>query len=331
MNTRLLRRSFVAATALALAASAVSAQQTIKIFTGGAPSGEGSAYHEGIGQGVLDVLEPIAKEFGYEVELVPSNGSVDNANRLASTTDTLAFGIGQGGLSYGPVTAGQVSIVRNDLPGECAMAFSNEPQLNTWGEIVKNASRITWVVPEQSGSEAFIKRMYAEDSNFGGNAPNFSYATGASNILRTVQDSSKRGMVGFFYAYPNPTAGLVNMAAKDDLKIFGVLSPEIAQTDPAYYLNRRAPYELAWLGLGETKTTRAMCSKALLFVNDVSKIDDSWAAEDYAEIVKQMGAAPASSLVAQSGPLAKLMAQVESLSEEFGVNEMVSDLEEQLQ
>lgn len=321
----------LATTAIALALStAAHAQQTIRVYTGGAPTGEGSSYHQGIGQGILDVLEPIAKEYGYEVELVPSNGSVDNANRLAEEAGTIAFGIGQGGLTYAPVEAGDVRILRKDLPGECAMAFSKEPQLNSWGEIVKNKERVTWVVPENSGSEAFIRRMYAEDANFAGAEPNFWYASGADYILAAVNHPEKRGMVGFFYAYPNPTGGLINMAAKEDMQIYGVLSPDIAQSDEAYYLNRRAPYELAWLGLGETKTTRAMCSKAMLFVNDISKITDTWAAEDAQAIVAALEAVPADALVAKSGPLAKLMRQVEDLSEEYGVSEMVSDLEEQL-
>ncbi|MEM8870569.1 MAG: hypothetical protein AAGE38_09230 [Pseudomonadota bacterium] len=306
------------------------AQQTIKIYTGGAPSGKGSAYHEGIGKGVQDVLEPIAKDFGYDVQLVPSNGSVDNANKLAAETGGIAFGIGQGGLNYAPVISGAVSILRNDLPGECAMAFSKEPQLSSWGEIVKNKERITWVVPENSGSEAFIKRMYREDANFTGAEPQFWFTSGAESILAAVNHPEKRGMVGFFYAYPNPTGGLINMAAKDDMRIFGVLSPDIAKTDEAYYLNRRAPYKLAWLGLGETQTTRAMCSKALLFVNDISKIEDTWAAEDAKAILEAMAAVPAEAMVAKSGPLAKLMRQVESMSEEYGLNEMVTDLEEQL-
>lgn len=311
-------------------AGAVHAQQTIQVFTGGAPTGEGSAYHEGIGRGVLDVLEPIAKEYGYEVQLVPTNGSVDNANRLAAQADGIAFGIGQGGLTYDAVISGAVQILRNDLPGECAMAFSKEPQLSSWGEIVKNKDRVTWVVPENSGSEAFIKRMYSEDPNFVGAEPQFFYASGAERILSGVNHPEKRGMVGFFYAYPNPTVGVINMAAKDDMRIFGVLSPEIAKSDPAYYLNRRAPYRLAWLGLGETQTTRAMCSKALLFVNDITKITDTWAREDADAILAAMTDAPASAMVAKSGPLAKLMKQVESMSEEFGINEMVSDLEDQL-
>ncbi len=319
-----------AAAALALTASAATAQSVIKVYTGGAPTGEGSAYHEGIGQGVLDVLEPIAKEYGYEVKLVPTNGSVDNAGRLASEDAGLAFGIGQGGLSYDAVESGAVKIVRNDLPGECAMAFTSEPQIASWGDIVNNRDRISWVVPDNSGSKAFIERLYAEDANFAGSTPNFAFTSGAGKILAAVQDRSKRGMVGFFYAYPNPTGGLINMAAKEDLSIFGVLSPDIARTDDAYYLNRKAPYKLAWLGLGETKTTRAMCSKALLFANDISRIDDSWAREDAEKILAAVTKAKASEMVAKNGPLAKLMRQVEEMSEEFGVNEMVSDLEKQL-
>jgi hypothetical protein len=311
-------------------ASAAMADQ-ILIYTGGGEgtSGAGSTYHEGIGQGVADFLEPVADKFGYDIVLVPSNGAVDNANKVASTTNTIAFGIGQGGLEYDAVNSGGASILRKDLPGECAMAFTAEPRINSWGDVVENARRVTWVVPENSGSEAFIKKLYAEDSNFSG-TPKFKYVKGSDSIVATVSNPENRGTVGFFYAYPNPTKGLVNMASKEDMNIFGVLSPEIAKSDTAFYLNRQAPYELAWMGFGKTKTTRAMCSKALLFVNDISNIEDPWAAADAEEIVAYVKNAQASAFTPKNGPLAKVMGQIESMSEELGVNDMVADLEAQI-
>lgn len=317
--------------AMTIAMTGAAMADQIVIYTGGGEgtSGAGSTYHEGIGQGVADFLKPVADKFGYEIVLVPSNGAVDNANKVAATGKSIAFGIGQGGLEYEAVKSGGATILRNDLPGECAMAFTAEPRIADWGDVVQNARRVTWVVPENSGSEAFIKKLYAEDSNFSGE-PTFKYVKGSESIISTVANPANRGTVGFFYAYPNPTKGLVNMAAKDDLNIFGVLSPEIAKGDDAYYLNRQAPYELAWFGLGQTKTTRAMCSKALLFVNDVSKIEDPWAAADAQEIVDFVKNAQASAFTPQSGPLAKVMSQIESMSAEFGVSEMITDLETQL-
>ncbi len=104
----------------------------------------------------------------------------------------------------------------------------------------------------------------------------------------------------------------------------------MAKGDPAFYLNRKAPYKLAWMGFGETKTTRAMCSKALLFVNDVSKIDDPWAAQDAKDIIAAISTAPASAFTPKNGPLAGLMAKIEEMSDEYGVSDMVTDLENQI-
>lgn len=319
-----------AALSLGLAGAASAAD--IVIYTGGGEgkSGEGSTYHEGIGQGVADFLEDIAKEYGYGIRLVPSNGAVDNANKVGASTGNIVLGIGQGGLEYAAVKSGKTTIVRKDLPGECAIAFTKEPRIGDWGDVTANAARVTWVVPENSGSEAFINKLYAEDSNFAGKTPTFKYVSGSEQIAATVGNPANRGTVGFFYAYPNPTTGLVNAAAKADMKIFGVLSPDVAKGDSAYYLNRKAPYELAWFGLGETKTTRAMCSKALLFVNDISKIQDTWAAADARAILTALEEAPADAFTPTSGRMAKLMTKIESMSEEFGVNDMVSDLEAQV-
>ncbi len=319
----------ILAVAALLAASVTTSQATdIVIFTGGAPTGEGSTYHNGMGKAVEEQLRDLARPYGYEVRRVPSGGAVANANACADETQNICFGIGQGGLTYGPVEAGEVSIVRNDLPGECAMAFTNEPRLPNWRSVVDNARRVTFVVPQGSGSEAFIKKVFEAEPALVGTSPNFQYVKGQDAILDAVK--STRGAVGVFYAYPNPTDGMINAAYDADLSIMGILSPAVAKESSDYYLNRKAPYALTWLGLGETKTVRAMCSKALLFAGSPSRLEDTWAQADYEEFIAKLKALPPEAFVPKDGPLSSLMREVEGLSEEYGVSEMVGDLERQV-
>ncbi|MCF3933573.1 hypothetical protein L1787_09135 [Acuticoccus sp. M5D2P5] len=313
-----------------LATTLTAAQATeIVIYTGGAPTGAGSTYHNGMGQAVEEQIRKLAEPFGYDVRRVPSGGAVANAAACAKETENICFGIGQGGLEYAPVTDGAVQIVRNDLPGECAMAFTNEPRLPNWKSVLANAERVTFVVPEGSGSEAFIRKVFEAEPALQGKSPNFEYASGQDAIFEAIR--SKRGALGVFYAYPNPTAGMVNAAAKDGMTVMGILAPAVAKESNDYYLNRKAPYELSWMGLGETKTVPAMCSKALLFAGEPSKLNDTWAQGDYEEFIAKLKALPADAFVPQDGPLAKLMREVESLSDEYGVSEMVTDLDRQVQ
>ena len=314
----------VAATMMVGAANATE----ILIYTGGAPTGEGSTYHNGMGKAVEELLLEIAKPYGYDVRRVPSAGAVANADACARETDNICFGIGQGGIKYNAVESGQTQMLRDDLPGECAMAFTAEPRLPNWKSVVENARRVTFVVPEGSGSEAFIKDIFEVEPELAGVAPNFAYTTGQAAILDKVKRT--RGAVGVFYAYPNPTAGMINAASADGMTIMGILSPAVARTDGAFYLNRKAPYELTWFGLGSTKTVTAMCSKALLFAGDPAKLADEWAKGDYEEMIAKLKAAPEDAFVPKDGPLASLMKEVEGLSEEYGVTEMVADLEKQV-
>ncbi len=324
--TELLRS---AALALALAAIAAPASATdIVIYTGGAPTGEGSTYHNGMGQGLKEVLEELSEQYGYTVRRIPSGGAVANANACAEESEHICFGIGQGGLTYDAVESGRTQIVRNDLPGECAMAFTSEPRLPNWKSVLENAARVTFVVSEGSGSEAFVKTMFELEPELQGLTPKFDYSSGMENQIAKV--GSTRGAVGVFYSYPNPTEGIINEAAGEDMTIMGILAPTVAQSDPAYYLNRRAPYELSWLGFGTTKTVAAMCSKALLFAGDPSRLADEWARGDFEDILTKLRQLPASAFVPEDGPLAGLMKTVEGLSEEYGVNEMVDDLEKQV-
>ncbi|MEM1150205.1 MAG: hypothetical protein AAGI03_06560, partial [Pseudomonadota bacterium] len=161
-----------------------------------------------------------------------------------------------------------------------------------------------------------------------GITPKFAYVSGQDQIVEKVK--STRGAVGIYYAYPNPVEGLINTAAEEEMTVMGILSPALARTDDAYYLNRKAPYELTWFGLGTTQTVRTMCSKALLFAGKPTQIADEWAQGDFEEILKVLKDQPAESFVPEDGPLAKLMGTVEGLSEEYGVNQMVEDLEQQI-
>ncbi|MEM1344327.1 MAG: hypothetical protein AAGI34_07070, partial [Pseudomonadota bacterium] len=263
------------AAVLALAFSAPAAQATdIVIYTGGAPTGEGSTYHNGIGQGIKELIEEVTEQYGYSVRRVPSGGAVANAQSVAAETANIAFGIGQGGLSYPEVQSGAISVVRNDLPGECAIAFTAEARLPNWRSVLDNAARVTFVAPEGSGSAAFIEKIFATEPELAGITPKFAYVSGQDQIVEKVK--STRGAVGIYYAYPNPVEGLINTAAEEEMTVMGILSPALARTDDAYYLNRKAPYELTWFGLGTTQTVRTMCSKALLFAGKPTQIADEW-------------------------------------------------------
>lgn len=321
-------QKLLATVGLAALVSTGASATDIVIYTGGAPTGEGSTYHNGMGLAVQEQLEELAEPYGYDVRRVPSGGAVANAQACATETENICFGIGQGGLTYDPVESGATQIVRDDLPGECAMAFTAEGRLPNWKSVMENAERVTFVAPEGSGSAAFVRKVFEAEPALEGVEPNFLHVSGQEAIIDAVQNN--RGAVGVFYAYPNPTDGLINAASDAGLTVMGILSPAVARESDDYYLNRKAPYELTWFGLGETKTVRAMCSKALLFAGDPDRLEDTWAQGDFEEMIDRLEALPADAFVPQGGPLARLMREVEGLSEEYGVSEMVTDLDRQV-
>lgn len=322
-----MKKTLTLTTILAFSAGMTFAQEVV-IHTGGAPSGEGSTYHEGMGQAVEEVLDDVGERFGYDARRIPSGGAVANAAACADDTTNICFGILQGGLEYPEVQDGRIVVVRSDLPGECAMTFTQEPRLENWRSIIDNAARVQWVVGATSGSRAFVEELYATDANFAGITPNFEFAEGRDAQLRAVAEG--RGRVGFFFAFPNPTAGTVKAAYDADMRIFGVLSPDMARVNSAYYLERQAPYSLAWLGFGETQTTRAMCAGAMLAMTNPQRITDVWAQGDAEQLMQALQDAPTSAFTPQGGPMAGIMGTIADLSERAGIDEMVSDLGEQV-
>jgi hypothetical protein len=89
------------------------------------------------GQAVRSRLRELARPFGYDVRRVPPVARWPMQNACANETQNICFGIGQGGLTYEAVESGGTRIIRNDLPGECAMAFTNEPRLPNWRSVME--------------------------------------------------------------------------------------------------------------------------------------------------------------------------------------------------
>ncbi|MEM8665836.1 MAG: hypothetical protein AAGF49_17150, partial [Pseudomonadota bacterium] len=96
-------KSILAVAAVLAGTISMAGATEIVIYTGGAPTGEGSTYHNGMGKAGEEQLRDLARPFGYDVRRIPSGGAVANANACAEETQNICFGIGQGGLTYDAV------------------------------------------------------------------------------------------------------------------------------------------------------------------------------------------------------------------------------------
>jgi hypothetical protein len=157
---------------------------------------------------------------------------------------------------------------------------------------------VTFVVPEGSGSEAFIRKVFAAEPSLAGVEPNFRYASGQDAILAAVKGT--RGAVGVFYAYPNPTTHDQRGYGRRHVH-HGNFVTAVARGSSDFYLTAERPTTLSWFGLGETKTERAMCSKALLFSGDRRGLKTPGRRADYEEFIAKLRALPADALCRRTG------------------------------
>lgn len=330
----LFNRVAVAALAIALGAGASHAQVAY-LGTGGAPTGEGSNYHEGYGPAIEDAINPLLTAMLYpELELRPSEGTGANIKTCANETTDICFGLAQGDSTptYEEITSGKVIIVRADMPAECGFAFSSNPAINNWRTVQKYAERLTFYMPPNSGTADYFSNIAKTDPAFKDIAPKIEWVTGGTAAILDAVKKDNRG-VGLAVTFPNPTGGSVKTAYDDGFTIFGAASPAMRQLEhedgsPMYTVNASVPYSLSWLGLGETKTTVSMCTPAAIIASNPANITDDLVRGDMETLIRQIRRLPAEAFLPQRGPLSDLFSKVNEMSASVGLDKALTEIEE---
>ncbi len=332
-----IRKSFLAAVGFAVIGLGLGPAQAQVAYlgTGGAPTGEGSNYHEGYGPAVADALNPLLTALLYpELELRPSYGTGANIETCARESTDLCFGLAQGDSSptYDEVISGNVLIVRADLPAECGFALSFNPNINNWRTVQKYASRITFYMPPDSGTADYFNNLIKVDPAFEGITPKIEWVTGGSKALLAAVKGDRRG-IGLMVTFPNPTGGTIKKAVDEGFTIFGAASPAMRRLkheggSPMYTVNAKVPYSLAWLGLGETKTTVSMCTPAAIVATNPDNLTDDLAVEDMRTFIRQIRRLPVEAFAPQRGPLADLFKKVNELSASVGLDKALTEIEQ---
>jgi hypothetical protein len=309
--------------------------QVAYLGTGGAPTGEGSNYHEGYGPALEDALNPLLTAMLYpELELRPSNGTGANIKTCAGETKDICFGLAQGDSSptYEEVISGKVIIVRSDLPAECGFAFASNPAINNWRTVQKYIARVTFYLPPDSGTADYFNNLVKVDPAFQDAKPKIEWVTGGSKAILAAVAKDNRG-VGLAVTFPNPTGGTIKTAHDADFTIFGAASPAMRQLkhedgNPMYTVNAKVPYSLAWLGLGETQTTVSMCTPAVVVATNPDSLTDALVKEDMGTLIRQIRRLPASAFSPQRGRLADLFKKVNEMSASVGLDKALTEIEE---
>lgn len=322
------------ALAVALMSGGVQAQVAY-LGTGGAPTGEGSNYHQGYGPAIQDALNPLLTALLYpELELRPSNGTGANIEACANERENLCFGLGQGDATptYDAVINGDVVIVRADLPAECGFAFASNPEINNWNTVQKYARRITFYMPPNSGTADYFANLRRADNEFEGLDVRIEWVTGGAKALLDAVAEDPRG-VGLTVTFPNPGGGIIKSAADRNFQVFGAASPAMRTLkhedgSPMYQVNAGVPYKFAWLGFGETKTTVSLCAPAAIVATNPERLTDDLLREDLATLIRQAQRLDVAAFTPQRGPLARLFKEVNQLSTSVGLDRALTQIRE---
>lgn len=297
--------------------------------TGGAPDGSGSIYHQGYALPIAETLDQALRMMLYDtLSLRPSAGSGANITACAAERDHLCFGLAQGDVAaVSPaVTSGDVLIVRNDLPAECAFAFASNEMIGNWKTVQKYARKITlYLPPENSGTTITLRQVIEADPAMAGAEITVKTIDGGwSEIVRAVE-ADPRG-VGATVRYPDPSVLLDDLADKG-FSVFGIAVPELLRLrlpsgEPIYTVNGAAPYTDPFLSTPETIAT--VCTPAAIVATNPERIDDPVLKEDMGHLIEALEALKSDDLVPAEGSKARIFKTVRAFSEKIGFDQVIN-------
>lgn len=296
--------------------------------TGGAPDGSGSIYHQGYALPIAETLDEALRMMLYDsLTLRPSAGSGANIAACALERTNLCFGLAQGDVAaVSPaVISGEVLIVRNDLPAECAFAFASNELISNWKTVQKYVRKITlYLPPEDSGTTITLRQVIEADPAMADVEVRVKTIDGGwSEIVRAVE-ADPRG-VGATVRYPDPSVLLDDLAGRN-FSVFGIAVPELLRLrltsgEPIYSVNGAAPYTDPFLSSPETIAT--VCTPAAIIATNPERIDDPILKEDMEYLIDALQELKSDDLVPAEGSKARIFKTVRAFSEKIGFDEVI--------
>jgi len=280
------------------------------IYTGD----QSGSYHSSF----CPLLHAELERAGLDYECKTTNGTLDNMERIA--TEPAAIGYGQldvlalGARYYGGPDA--FLRIRSDDVRECLFAVTRNANLDSYGAMAANASRLRFVLPPvNSGSATTFRFLQAIDSDLlaAGKIVHASDTEEALRIALSAEDT-----VAIFVQFPDPDNARFKLIRKLGGRFIPVLDQNILDQrlgqSQVYYAQETQVANSGWLDRGTNLVTA--CTPLVVFTGPTSKIANSRAADEQSRAVTLIASLTPDRVLPKQSLFARVIKRTRELTSE---------------
>lgn len=298
----------ISAGILATGAAIASANQ---INTGG----KEGAYYSKFCPRVAESLKKAL--FNYECTV--TKGSRENIARVAKHPKEIGFSQADIFAHETQLQGGQANFttIRRDLGRECLFLVTKDASINSYGEVVNNAEKITFVLPpEESGSAGTFEFLQQIDPDGLGKAGRIIRADTTDTAIDAVLHSKDDTLATIFVQFPDPDNPRFKRIAEGKGRFIPVIDRNILRQEvegqKIYYPEETDVKNPNWLNVGESVVTA--CTPLILFTGNADLISGSQARADHKDLIKTVREMEVEGMRPKEGFFAKLFRKTRELS-----------------
>ncbi|MEO0670915.1 MAG: hypothetical protein AAFZ05_02690 [Pseudomonadota bacterium] len=275
--------------------------------------GTTGAYH----QYFCPALKKALSSRNYQLACEPSDGTLDNLNRVQSEPAT--FGYGQADVLALQVgnrgNAEAITRVRSDDVRECVFAVTKNRDLQNFGEIAVFAGQLNFFLPpEKSGSTGTFRFLQKIDPEGLGAAENVNVEATTDDAIRKAIETP--GGVALFVQFPDPKNPRFKMIEDLGGHIVPVVDRAMLTQEvngqKIYFAQETQVTNAKWLSAGRTVVTA--CVPLVLFAGNARTINDRTERQNHEDLVSVIRGLRTEDVLPQQSIFSKILRRTKQLS-----------------
>lgn len=305
-----MKRALFAATIAAVAFAAPAHAQRAAIYTGG----QSGAYYSVFCPPLPSALE---KAYFTGFSCKTSAGSVDNIQKVLADPKQIGFAqfdVFAVEAARNPDVAKRLVVVRQ-LACEGMWMITKNPAIKTYGDVLKFASRIPYVLPPKgSGSVATFDHLRELDKAGLGRAQNVKYAQNVPTLINEV--ASGNGFeVGFFVQFADPENANIKAIIEKGLHVVPIASRDVLNSK----VQDKEVYQIQSFTLKSggfftnAQETVATCTPVVIFTGRPEALPQA-DQQDQQEMIQKITSMPDQDFLPQESRFASLIKATKRLS-----------------
>lgn len=264
------------------------------------------------------VLQRELAASGFQYDCRPTNGTLDNMERIA--TEPAAIGYGQldvlalGARFYGGSDA--FVRIRSDDVRECLFAVTRNTNLESYGDMAVNARRLRFVLPPvNSGSATTFRFLQAIDTELAA-AGKIVHAADTEEAIRIALSSDDT--VAIFVQFPDPDNSRFKLIERLGGRFVPIIDKTILDQrlgqSQIYFPQETQVANHGWLQRGPNVVTA--CTPLVVFTGKTAKIASPRAGDEQQQVISLVAELTPDRLLPKQSLFARVLKRTRELTGE---------------